>query len=96
MNDRKLNQQEIQVNFPNDLQGGRYSNNMKISHSNEEFIMDFLMIAPPTGAVVSRIIVSPGHLKRMINVLQDNLEKYESKFGKIDIVNFKNQKINVN
>jgi len=34
--------------------------------------------------MVSRIIVSPGHLKRMINALQENLEKYEGQFGNIE------------
>ena len=96
MNDRKLKKAEIQINFPNELQGGRYSNNMNITHTNEEFMMDFLMVAPPTGAVVSRIIVSPGHLKRMIKALQDNLAKYESKFGKVENTTINKNQISIN
>jgi len=41
------------------------------------------LVSPPTGVLNSRIIMSPGHLKRMIKALQENLEKYEGKFGKI-------------
>jgi Protein of unknown function (DUF3467) len=35
------------------------------------------------GTVTSRVIVSPGHIKRMITALQDNVKKYEARFGTI-------------
>ena len=76
-------QQEIKVNFPPHLQGGVYSNNMVVSHTKEKFIMDFMMVAPPVGTVMSRVIISPGHVKRMISALQDNVKKYEARFGTI-------------
>ncbi len=76
--------QEVKVNFPQQLQGGVYSNNLVVSHSKEEFIMDFMMIAPPSGSVTARVIISPGHMKRMIAALEDNVKKYEGKFGKIE------------
>lgn len=75
--------QKIQIAFPEHLRGGVYCNNMAVAHSKEEFIMDFMMIAPPTGAVTARVVISPGHMKRVISALQDNLKKYEDKFGKI-------------
>ena len=74
---------EIKVQFPQQLQGGVYANNMIVAHTKEEFIMDFLLAAPPSGAVTARIITSPGHIKRIISALQDNVRKYEQKFGKI-------------
>ena len=49
---------EIKINFPQELQGGVYSNNMVVSHTKEEFILDFIMVAPPAGTVTSRVIVS--------------------------------------
>jgi len=52
-------QKEIKVHFPNEIKGGVYTNNMIVSHTREEFILDFLMVAPPEGAVNARIIVSP-------------------------------------
>jgi len=77
--------QEIKINIPPHLQGGVYSNNMLVAHTKEEFIMDFIVVVPPTGALTSRVITSPGHLKRIINALEDNLKKYESKFGTIQV-----------
>jgi Protein of unknown function (DUF3467) len=79
------NGQEIKVNFPPNLQGGVYSNNMVVIHAKEEFILDFLMVAPPTGNVAARGIVSPGHMKRILAGLQDNISKYENTFGTIQI-----------
>jgi hypothetical protein len=79
-------QKEIRVGFPKELTGGVYSNNMVVSHTREEFIMDFLMVAPPSGTVTSRIIVSPGHIKRIAKALQENISRYEQKFGSIQPV----------
>ena len=79
------NGQDIKVNFPPELQGGVYSNNMVVSHTKEEFVLDFLMVAPPAGAVTARVIVSPGHMKRILAALQDNIAKYEKSFGTIQI-----------
>ncbi len=74
---------EVKVSFPENLRGGVYSNNMVITHTREEFILDFMMITPPVGSVTARVVISPGHMKRMVSALKVNLEKYESKFGKL-------------
>jgi hypothetical protein len=56
---------------------------MLIAHTKEEFILDFMMIAPPIALVTARVVTSPGHMKRMISALTENLKKYEGKFGKL-------------
>jgi len=75
--------QGIPIAFPEHLRGGVYCNNMIVTHTKEEFIMDFMMVARPSGAVTARVVISPGHMKRLITALQDNLKKYEGKFGTI-------------
>ena len=77
--------QEIKISFPQEVQGGVYANNMVVSHTKEEFILDFIMVAPPTGTVTARVIVSPGHMKRVLEALRDNVAKYEKSFGTIQI-----------
>jgi len=62
---------------------GEYANMMQVLHTQEEFVMDFLNVFPPAGTLNSRVIVSPGHMKRIIAALTDNLAKYESQFGAI-------------
>lgn len=75
---------QIQIKATDEKLKGEYSNVMQIIHTKEEFVMDFLNVFPPTGTLNSRIIVSPGHFKRMVKAVQENLEKYESTFGKIE------------
>ena len=84
---------EIRVEFPKELLGGVYSNNMAVSHTGEEFIMDFIMVAPPSGSVNARIIVSPGHMKRIVKALQENISRYEQKFGDIQAAEEPKEKI---
>lgn len=74
---------KIQIEFPAQLKGGVYANNMMVMHTREEFILDFLMIGPNTGAVTARVIMSPGHTKRMIAALQENLRRYEQQHGSL-------------
>lgn len=74
---------EVKVSFPENLRGGVYSNSMVITHTKEEFILDFMMISPPFGSVTARVVTSPGHMKRMLSALTENLKKYESRFGKL-------------
>ncbi len=77
-------QQEIKIKAKDEDLKGVYSNMMQILHTKEEFILDFFLTAPPEGMLASRVIMSPGHVQRMIKALQENVGKYEEKFGKIE------------
>ena len=87
---------EIQVTFPDHLKGGVYSNNMAVTHTREEFVLDFLMVAPPAGSVTARIVLSPGHAKRVVAALKENLHKYEEVFGAIQAAEEPKGKIGIN
>ncbi len=80
------NQQQINIKMDDKVLKGVYANAMGISHSKEEFVLDFLNIYPwqRTGVVTSRVITSPGHIKRIFKALEENIKKYEKKFGKIE------------
>jgi hypothetical protein len=77
-------QQEIKIHFPDEIKGGAYANNMIVAHTKEEFILDFIMTAPPRGIVTARVIVSPGHIKRIYNALAENIARYENNYGAIE------------
>ncbi len=62
---------------------GRYSNLLRVTHTREEFILDFLNAVPPQPVSIARIITSPGHLKRIVRALAENLERYEKAYGEI-------------
>ena len=75
-------EKEIQIKAKDEDLKGVYANLMVVSHSKEEFCLDFInTFNPPT--LVARIFTSPAHLKRMIFALNENLKMYEDKFGEI-------------
>ena len=74
----------IQIKASDEDLKGRYANAMQVSHTSDEFTVDFFNLTPPAGQLVGRIITSPGHMKRILLALQDNIAKYEAKFGPIE------------
>ena len=73
--------QEIKIN--DNIPGAEYANFMQTNHNKEEFQLIFGNVMAPSGRVVSKVITTPGHFKRMISAMQDNLKKYETKFGEV-------------
>lgn len=78
--------QHIDIELPEDISEGIYSNLAIITHSHSEFVVDFIKILPgiPKGKVKSRIILTPTHAKKLMDALRDNLNKFEEQFGEID------------
>jgi len=66
---------------------GIYSNLAIITHSPAEFVIDFTRVVPgaPKAKVHARIITTPQHAKMLLKALQDNIEKFENRFGEIKI-----------
>lgn len=79
-----MEKKQIKMRAKEDDLKGAYSNLVQIIHTKEEFYLDFFNVIPPQGILVSRVIMSPGHLKRMVVALQEGMRKYESKFGKVE------------
>ncbi|MCS6904571.1 MAG: DUF3467 domain-containing protein [Bacteroidia bacterium] len=78
---------EFNVEITEEIADGIYSNMVIISHSNAEFIFDFIRIVPgiAKAKVKSRVIMTPQHAKRLLLTMQDNLQKYEATFGTIEL-----------
>jgi hypothetical protein len=77
--DKRLN-----VKIADEVHRGVYANQMVVAHTRDEFVLDFLVTFPPGPKVVSRVITSPGHLKRILAALEDNLRQYEQKYGTVE------------
>ena len=86
-------QNQIQIKANDEELKGRYSNLIQISHSPEEFVMDFMYLAPNSGQLVSRIVTSPGHMKRLLKAIQNNIEIYEKNIESIEEANEPNKGI---
>ena len=76
-------QQGVNIKISDDELKGRYSNLLRVTHTREEFILDFINLVPPQGVVTSRLVTSPGHMKRILKALATNLERYEKTHGEI-------------
>ncbi len=89
-------EKQIKIKVKDDDLKGKYSNLMQIIHTKDEFLLDFFLVSPPQGILTSRVIMSPSHLKRVAKALQENIEKYEGKFGKIEMAEAPKEKIGFN
>ena len=78
-------QPQLQIELAEEVAEGVYSNLVMISHSPEEFILDFIRVMPgvPKARVKSRIVVTPGHAKRLLAALAENVQRYEAQHGEI-------------
>jgi len=88
MNNEMKGDAKIEIQLDPDILKGIYANVTNIGHTQEEFLIDFLLVQQqpaPFGKLVSRIIVTPGHARRLLSALQDNIRKYEENFGKLEV-----------
>ena len=85
MAEQKKPKNQLQIELPEEVAEGLYSNLAIIAHSNSEFVVDFLRIVPnvPKAKVKSRVILTPQHAKRLLRALADNVQKYEAQHGAI-------------
>lgn len=87
MADQPQQPQQINIELGEKEAEGIYSNLAIITHSPAEFVIDFTRVLPgvPKAKVHARIVMTPQHARMFLGALQDNIEKYESKFGEIKI-----------
>ena len=77
----------IEIQLDEQIAQGNYCNLAIIAHSTSEFIIDFATMLPglPKARVKSRVVLTPEHAKRLLMSLQENITRYESNVGKINI-----------
>jgi hypothetical protein len=85
-----MTDRQMKITADNDTRRGAYSNLALISHRKEEFIIDFLFVDPQTqtpkgdqALLASRVILNPGHMKRLYQAIGENIKRYEKNFGTI-------------
>ncbi|MCU0821175.1 MAG: DUF3467 domain-containing protein [Spirochaetes bacterium] len=87
--EKNIKDVKIEIKVDETVAAGVFSNFANITHSAEEYILDFLFINPTPppgfGKLVSRIVMTPGHAKRILYALSNNIKNYEEKFGEIKV-----------
>ncbi|MGI4728319.1 MAG: DUF3467 domain-containing protein [Janthinobacterium lividum] len=81
------NDNPLNIELAEDMAEGIYSNLAIITHSDSEFVLDFVRVMPgvPKARVKSRIILTPEHAKRLLIALEDNINGFETANGKIKL-----------
>jgi|SRR3954471_11928127 hypothetical protein len=76
---------QLNIELSEDMAEGTYSNLAIITHSNSEFVIDFIKVMPgvPKARVKSRVVLTPQHAKRFMAALSDNISKFEAVHGTI-------------
>lgn len=76
---------QLEVQMDEATSQGIYANLAGVTHSETEFIFDFLFLQPnqPKAKLRSRIVSSPVHTKRFLAALLENIKRYEERFGVI-------------
>lgn len=87
MSDKPAPERSLQIQMDDEVAQGAYINMATVTHSPTEFVLDFIFVQPqqPRAKVRSRVITSPQHAKRFLLAMQDNLRRYEQRFGAIDV-----------
>jgi hypothetical protein len=83
---KQQQQQQMEIELSPEEASGTYSNLAMITHSQSEFILDFISVMPgvPKAKVVKRMILTPDHAKRLAKALNDNIKRFEDEHGSID------------
>ena len=76
-------QPHITIKADDEVAKGRFANYAQIGHQAEQFVIDFAWVQNEIGWLVSRIILTPAHARRLATALQENIAKYEARFGAI-------------
>ena len=76
---------QLKIEIDDQTAQGIYANMASVFHTDSEFVFDFMFLQPGHDRVRvrSRIITSPGHAKKFLAALEDNIHKFEKQFGAV-------------
>lgn len=75
---------QLKFEIDKETMRGRPTNGALIAHTPDEFLFDFVLVMPGQQPIVtSRLVTSPRHAKALMRSLEDNIRRYEARFGAI-------------
>lgn len=80
-------QQQLNIKIDEKVGEGTYANFFVITNSPSEFIVDFGRVLPgiPDARIYTRVVCTPQHAKQFLQLLQKNIDGFESQFGEIKV-----------
>jgi hypothetical protein len=78
---------QLQIELDAATANGVFVNMAMVNHTETEFTIDLIYVQPqtPKAVVRARAITTPKHMKRLLHALQDNIARYEARFGTIEL-----------
>ncbi|MCA9063726.1 MAG: DUF3467 domain-containing protein [Planctomycetaceae bacterium] len=80
---QEIRHSHIGALVPAHVARGTFSTGAVVLQGQYEFIVDFLLRMQQPQQVAARVVLPPGVVAQFIHALQDNLKKYEERFGPI-------------
>ena len=87
MDDPGRPERHINIHFSSEIMAGVYANFANVSHSDYEFTITFARVDHEVedeeipGVVVSRVNLSPKFMRELIDAMQDNYSKWQTREG---------------
>ena len=81
------NGRSINIHFSPDIMAGVYANFANVSHSDYEFTVTFARVDHEVeeeeipGVVVTRVNLSPKFMRELIDAMEDNFSKWQTREG---------------
>ena len=78
---------KMHIHMDDAVAQGIYVNLAMIHHEETEFVFDMMYVQPHRhrATVRARVISSPAHTKRLLAALQEQVRRYEDRFGEIEL-----------
>src|SRR5512140_1960210 len=78
---------QLQIEIDPATANGVFVNMALVNHNDTELTRDLIHIQPQAAKAVvpARAITTPKHMKRLLAAIQDNITRYEARFGTIDL-----------
>ncbi len=79
--------QQLNIKIDEKVGEGTYANFFVITNSPSEFIIDFGRVLPgiPDARIYTRVVSTPQHAKQFLQLLQKNIDTFESQYGEIKV-----------
>ncbi|ACG74755.1 conserved hypothetical protein [Anaeromyxobacter sp. K] len=77
----------VQIEIDPATAQGAFVNMAMVNHTETEFTLDLIYVQPqaPKATVRARAITTPKHMKRLLLAIQENLARYEARFGPVEL-----------
>ena len=80
-------ERQINIHFSPEIMAGVYANFANVSHSDYEFSLTFIRLdheveeGEVPGVVVSRVNLAPRFMRELIDAMEDNFSKWQTREG---------------